>query len=308
MAKRNTAFLVRKAVRKKRKFSDVLLDVIINTLLVIAAIAAIYPLWNVLISSVSNTNAISNGEVILWPVGFNLSAYEKMFAEKQIWVGFRNSVIYTTAACIMDFVVTLPCAYALSRRSLPGRKGFMYYFTLTMYFSGGTIPLFLLISKLGWVDTPLALIIPSCTCVFELVIVRNFFEHNISEALFDAARIDGMGFFKFFVKIALPLSKAILAVFFLYRIQAHWNAYLGARMYLYSPNLKTLQQVIQAISAKLDTSLMEDMTSAEIVYAVQQKQLLKYAVVIVSALPLAIIYPFMQRYFVQGVMVGAVKE
>lgn len=294
--------------KKIRKPGEVAVNLIIDILLILCAAVAIYPLWFVLIASVSNPNMINEGKVILLPKGLNFDAYAKIFKNELIWMGYKNSILYTSAATFLDFAVTVPCAYALSRKSMPGRHGFMVYFTITMYVSGGTIPLFLLLCSFGFLDSPLALIIPSCCTVFELIIVRNFFENNLPEALFDAARMDGMGYFKFFLNIAIPLSKAILAVFLLYRIQAHWNAYLGAQMYLYSPEKKTLQQVIQSISAQLDASLTETSTVDEIAHAVQEKQLQKYAVVVVSALPLAIVYPFMQKFFIQGVMVGAVKE
>ena len=280
---------------------------VVSILLVLIGVITLYPIWYVLIASVSSPVAISSGEVLLLPKGINFSAYELLFERKDIWLGYRNSIVYTAAATALDMIVTIPCAYALSRKTLPYRRILMLLFTFTMYFSGGLIPQYILLSSLGFVNSPLAIIVPGCVNVFNLIVARSFFESNIPDSLFDAARIDGAGYTRFFVRIVIPLSPAILAVIALYCIQNHWNAYLGAQTYIYDPNLKTLQQIIRGITASLDSSLAETATLEQIIAQVQQTQLIKYAVVVVSALPLVIIYPFVQKFFVRGVMVGAVK-
>ena len=183
----------------------------------------------------------------------------------------------------------------------------MALFVFTMYFSGGLIPKYLLINALGMINTPWALIIPGCVNVFNLIIARSFFESSIPDSLLEAATIDGANYTRFFFQFALPLSPAMLAIITLYNIQGHWNAYLGAQMYIQSPNLQTLQVIIKNITATLDTGLVEEMSTQELIEVVQKKQLMKYAVVVVAIVPLAIIYPFVQRYFVKGVMVGAIK-
>ncbi len=284
-----------------------LFDIILNIAVLIIVIITIYPLWYVLIASISSPIAISSGEVILLPKGINVSAYKELLQEHRIWIGYRNSIIYTTASVILDLLVTIPCAFALSRKRLPFRKGISVFFTFTMYFGGGVIPEFILYSKLGLVGSPLALIIPACVNVFYLIVARNFFESSIPESLFDAARIDGAGYIRFFTQIVLPLSTAIIAVIALFCIESHWNSYLGAKTYIYDPNLKTLQQVIQTITAHLQDALTEAATTEEMLLVLQKQQLLKYSVVVVSAAPLVIIYPFVQKYFVRGIMVGAVK-
>lgn len=279
----------------------------IDFLLVLIGCVAIYPIWYVLIASVSSPAAISKGEVILLPKGLNFSAYETLFQNKQIWTGYRNSLLYTTVGTLLDLSVMIPCAYALSRRSLPGGSVLMKLFVFTMYFSGGMIPSYLLVNSLGMVNTPWALIVPSCVNVYNMIVARSFFLASIPEALFDAARIDGCNYTRFFFRVVLPLSPAVLAILALFSIQARWNAYLTPQIYIYSPNLRTLQQVIQGITANLDTTLLETATVEQISRVVQEKQLLKYAVVIVGSLPLVILYPFVQKFFVKGIMVGAVK-
>lgn len=282
-------------------------NVIVSVLLIIIAVVTLYPIWFVLIASISSPVAIGAGEVLLLPKGINFKGYEMLFEDKNIWIGYRNSIIYTAAATVLDLIVTIPCAYALSRKTLPYRRILMLLFTITMYFSGGTIPKYLLINSLGMINTPWSLIIPGCVNVFNLIVARSFFESSIPESLFDAARIDGSGYTRFFAQIVIPLSPAILAIIALYCIQAHWNGYLAATMYIYNPKLKTLQQIIRSITANLDSSLAESATTEELIYAAQKTQLLKYSVVVVSALPLILIYPFVQKFFVKGVMVGAVK-
>lgn len=293
---------------KKYRNKEHVVDVSINVILVIAALVALYPIWYVLIASVSSPVAISEGKVLLKPVGFNVDAYKKLLATKKIWIGYRNSIIYTSAATAMDMAVQIPCAYALSRKSLPGRRIIMTLFLFTMFFSGGLIPKYLLLSSMGMVNNPIVMVVPGCINVFNIIVARSFFESSVPDALFDAARIEGCGYTKFFLKIVLPLSPAMLAVIALFCVQSHWNAYLTGQMYLYNPDLHTLQQVIKSITASLDSGLVEKLTAAEMVARVQEKQLLKYAVVVVSCLPLVIVYPFIQKFFVQGVMIGAVKE
>lgn len=295
-------------MKKKRYISgDRIVDLIINIILFIVAFVCIYPMWYVLIASVSSPAAISTGQVILWPKGFNVSAYNSLLKNDTIWLGYRNSIIYTALGTLVDLLVQIPAAYALSRQRLPGRKWMMPLFIVTMYFGGGMIPKYMLLNSLNMINSPVSLIIPSCVNVFNIIVARSFFEGSIPESLYDAARIDGCGYTRFFTKIVLPLSPAILAIIALYSMQGHWNVYLTAQMYIYDPKYYTLQQVIRSITAQLDTSLVENMSAAEMIAAVQEKQLLKFSVIVVSIIPMVIVYPFVQKFFVRGVMVGAVK-
>ena len=292
----------------KMKTSDKALDFFINALLILIAFIVIYPLWFVVIASISSPSAISNGEVILLPKGFNIDAYVKLFQTSRIWTGYKNSILYTGTAMIVDLAVQIPCAFALSRQRLPFRRFFNVLFIIPMYFVGGIIPSYVLLSKLGMVDSPLALIIPACVNCFNLIVAKNYFASNIPESLVEAAKIDGCGYIRFFFSIAVPLSGAIVAIIALYSMQSHWNGYLGPVMYLYSPEKHTLQQVVASITANLDSTLTEFTSLEEVAKITQEKQLLKYAVVFVSSLPLIVVYPFVQKFFVKGVMVGAVKS
>lgn len=290
-----------------RSRGEKIFDALVIVLLLILSIITIYPIYYVIIASISSPNFISSGDVVLFPKGVNITAFKYLMENKSIWIGYRNSILYTIAGTMVDLAVTIPCAYALSRKSLPYRRILMTLFVFTMYFNGGLIPKYLLINSLGMIDTPLALIIPGCINVFNLIIARSFFESNISDSLLEAVKIDGASYTRFFFQFALPLSPAMLAIIALYSIQGHWNAYLGAQMYIQSPNLQTLQVIIKNITATLDTGLVEEISTQELVEIVQKKQLMKYAVVVVAIIPLAIIYPLVQKFFVRGVMIGAIK-
>lgn len=292
----------------KYRNGERMIDLSINIILVVIAVVSLYPIWYVLIASVSSPVAIGSGEVILWPKGFNVDGYRRLLDNKNIWIGYRNSILYTFAGTIVDLLVQIPAAYALSRSRLPGRRWLMTLFIITMYFGGGIIPKYLLLNSLGMLNSPIALILPSCVSVFNIIVARSFFEGSVPESLYDAARIDGCGYTRFFAKIVLPLSPAMIAIIALYCIQTHWNVYLTAEMYLFDRKYYTLQQVIRSITAKVDSSLMETNGNAlEMLRLMQEKQLLKFSVIVVSIVPLVIIYPFVQKFFVRGVMVGAVK-
>lgn len=286
------------------------LNIIINVLLVLAAIICMYPIWYVIICSVSSPSAIALGEVFLWPVGFTLSGYEMMFQDGNIWIGYRNSIIYTTLATILALAVQLSAGYALSRR-IPGRRWLSTFFVLTMYFSGGTVPAYLLINEIGWIDNPIVMIVPGAMSAYNMIVARSFFIGSIPESLFDAARIDGCSYIRFFIKVVIPLSGAMIAIIALFNIQSNWNTYLGAEMYLINPNYRVLQQIINSMFNMYDVSTESfgpGQNMEEMMELLQyRKQLMKYCVIIAGVLPLVILYPFIQKFFVKGVMVGAVK-
>ena len=289
--------------------SERIVDISINICLVVVAFMAIYPLWYVLIASVSEPGAIASGKVTIWPVGFNLEGYKKLLATSKIWVGYRNSIIYTLLGTVVNLLVQLPCAYALSRKRLPFRRTINILLIITMYFGGGMVPSYVLMSKLRLIDNPLVMIIPCCLSVYNVILSKNYFEENIPESLYEAARIDGSSYTYFFTRIVLPLSPSIIAIIALFSMQGHWNDYLNAKMYLYSANYQTLQQVIAQITANLDTTLVDTtaITAAELAKSTLEKQLMKYAVVVVASIPMILLYPIVQKFFIKGIMVGAVK-
>lgn len=301
---------MRKRKIREHLTGDHMTDVIINLILIICGIIAIYPIWFTLIASISSPGEISAGNVLLWPKGLNTDAYKALLEKKELWIGYRNTIFYTLVAVVLNLTVQLLCAYSLSRKTLPGRKWINLFFVITMYFGGGMIPSFVLNSKLGLYDTMWAIVIPGIVNVYNIMVAKSFFEGNIPESLFDAARIDGCSYTRFFTSVVLPLSKSIIAILAMFSIQATWNNYMTPKIYLRSKDKYTLQQVIQQICATLNGSLsnMEGMGTEEYVALIREQQLMKYAVVIVSAAPLVLLYPFIQKYLIKGVMLGAVKE
>lgn len=285
------------------------LNITINVLLVLAAIICMYPIWYVIICSVSTPDAIALGKVIFWPINFTTSGYKMMFENNSIWIGYRNSFIYTALGTALALVVQLSAGYALSRR-IPGRRWLSTFFVLTMYFSGGMVPSYLLINEIGWIDNPIVMIVPGAMSAYNMIVARSFFIGSIPESLFDAARIDGCSYIRFFIKVVLPLSGAMIAIIALFNIQSRWNAYLSAEMYLVNPDYRVLQQIINSMFADYEVAdtVMPDDNMVDMMELLQyRKQLMKYCVIIAGVLPLVIIYPFIQKFFVKGIMVGAVK-
>lgn len=287
---------------------DRAVNIIIHAILITAIVVTLYPLWFVIIASVSLPDAIGRGEVILWPVGFTLEGYKTMLEESRIWIGYRNSIIYTVVGTMLRLFVQLPAGYAVSRK-IRGRRWIMAFFVFTMYFGGGMIPSYLLINELGWLDNPIAVIVPGAMSVYNMIVARSFFTSNVPESLFDAAQIDGCGYLRFFLKVVLPLSGAIIAILALFNMQNLWNMYLSAQMYLMNRDYHTLQQVINSIVRSVTSNLTDDqiLNPDDMAIFENRAQLLKYCVVIVAAIPMMIIYPLIQKHFVKGVMVGAVK-
>lgn len=295
-----------KAVGKTKQ--DKILDGVITAILVAAVIVSLYPLYYTVIASISNPVYISRGEIVLFPKGITFAAYDQLLATKEIWIGYRNSLFYTITFTLLNLIVTLPCAYAMSRQNLPGQKGLFMFFLVTMYVSGGTIPTYLLMNQLGLIDTIWIMILPHGVSTFNLIICRNYFRSNVPDSLFEAASIDGASITQFFIRFVVPLSKPIISVLSLYFAIGKWNDYMGPMLYIQDPDKQTLQVKIKAITASLDSSMAETMDADQITEAMQRTQLLKYSVVVVSALPLMLLYPFVQKFLIGGMMVGSVKE
>jgi putative aldouronate transport system permease protein len=290
-----------------RTRGDKILDTVIIAVLVFVSFIALYPIWFVLIASISSPVEIGNGNVLLWPKGLTLDGYASVYQNKEIWIGYRNSLFYMSVGTFINLAVTLSSAYALSRPSMPFRRVLTFLFIFTMYFSGGMIPLYLLLRNLRMLNTPFCLLIPGAVNVYNLIIARSYFENSLPEAIYESAVIDGSSKIRFFFQFAIPLSSAMIAVLALFFALGHWNAYMTPMMYISNKNIQTLQVIIKNITAALTSELSESMSSVEIVKAVQERQLLKYSVVVISSIPMLIIYPFVQKFFVKGVMIGAVK-
>lgn len=284
--------------------------VTINTiLLILILIITSYPLYLVLISSFSDPDLVARGQVWLYPRGVTLAAYENIFQDAKIWSGYRNTIFYTIAGTAVNLLLTLPAAYALSKRHLKGRNFIMLAFTFTMYFSGGMIPSFLNISNLGLLNTWGVLIIVSGINTFNLILARTFFASFPNE-IEEAALIDGASITKTFLMIVLPISKAMLGVITLYYMVAHWNSYYTALLYLSgSPEKHPLQLYLRDVlvnNLKMAELMGESSEELALYYANLANQI-KYSVIVVSALPMLVLYPYFQKFFEKGVMLGSVK-
>lgn len=301
-------------MKKKKKWE--VFDILNFIFMLLILFITIYPLYFTVIASFSEPSAVATGKVIWRPVGFTLDSYKQVFAYKQIWQGYINTIFYTVLGTAFNLVLTIPAAYAVSKKYLPGRGIVMGFFLITMYFSGGMVPTYLLIKNLGLINTRLVLVIVSGISIYNLIVTRTYFTTSISESIYEASRIDGAGEIRTFLSIALPLAKPIIAVMVLYYAVAHWNDYFNALLYVSDQNLEPLQSVLRRVLIQnqnaLDESMMQQsMSAGELLDSAQRAYAaytMKYTMVFIASAPLLIAYPFVQKYFVKGVMVGAVKE
>ncbi|WP_059053966.1 carbohydrate ABC transporter permease [Paenibacillus senegalimassiliensis] len=281
-------------------------DVIVYLIAAVIIIIVLYPLLFVVAASFSDPARVLNGEVWLLPKGVTLEAYNNILHNDKIWIGYRNSILYTVVGTLINIVMTLLAAYPLSRPDLPGRKGLMLIITLTMFFSGGLIPSYLLVKGLGMVDTMWALIIPGAISTYNLIVMRTYFQSSIPWELQEAAHMDGCSNWRLLLSIILPLSKPILAVMVLFYAVGHWNAFFNALIYIRSEELYPLQLVLREI-LMISQSAGEEGGNVGLEDKILLSESIKYAVIIVSSLPVLIMYPFVQRHFVKGVMIGSIK-
>lgn len=269
-------------------------------------LAVLYPLVYILSASFSSADAITSGRMWLYPVDFSLVGYRYILKYDAIWLGYRNTLFYTFVGTLINVAMTMTCAYGLSRRGMRGRRFFTMLFTFTMIFSGGMIPNYLLMKNLKILNTVWCMLLPGAISAYNLIVAKTFIENSIPGDLLEAARIDGCSDVRFFFSIVLPLSKAILAVLLLMYAAAHWNAYFNAFLYLTDKKLYPLQIFLRQILVQ--SNMSADMLDPEAMAQMQTlQQILKYAVIVVSTAPMLCLYPFVQKYFRQGVMIGSIK-
>lgn len=291
----------------KPTVGDRIFDVFVYVILGAGFILVAYPLLFVLSSSFSDPQAVVSGKVWLFPVKPTLQGYVAVFKNSQIVTGFMNSLFYMVVGTTLNIVMTVFAAYPLSRKELQGRSVVTLYFVITMFISGGLIPSYLLVKNLGLLDSRWALIIPAAMSVWNVIITRTFFQATIPQELYEAAQLDGAGDFRFLASIAIKLSAPIIAVMALYYGVGHWNTYFSALIYLKSPELFPLQIILRSILVinNIDPTMVVDFE------VLRRKQgladVLKYAVIVVASVPVLLIYPFVQKYFVKGVMIGSIK-
>lgn len=298
--------------KKNTKIRDSFGDRIFNTMcfsiVLLLVILVAYPLWFVLMASFSDPMYVNKGTLLLIPRGFQLEGYKMVFDNARLWITYGNTILYTVLGTAFGTFVTLLAGYAFSRKDLLGGSFIMKLFVFTMYFSGGTIPLYLVIDKLGLLNSRGLMIILGSVSVYNIIVVRSFMVSNVSEDLFDAAKIDGCGNGRFFFQIVVPLSKAVIAIMVLYIAVSHWNSYFNGMMYLTDAKLQPLQVYLREIlvigsamanNTEIDPEQQQHME--------KMASIIKYAFIVISTVPILCVYPFIQKYFVKGVMIGSVK-
>ena len=296
MARKNSIHLCRQ---------DRILNVFLYVFLSIFLILCAYPVYFVLIASFSNATVVNSGKLMLWPEGFHLLGYKFVFSDVRILTGYKNTLIYTLGGTVLGLFVSLLAGYSLSRSDLPGRKVLMALMVFTMYFGGGLIPTYITIKNLGLVDTRALMIILGSVSVYNIILIRTFFQSNLPTELQEAAFIDGCTNTRFFFQFALPLSSAIIAVIALYLAVGYWNSYFNALIYINSNAKKPLTLFIRELLLSQETN---DVADGELASDFKRMvQVVKYAVIVVATAPIMCMYPFLQKYFVKGVMIGSLK-
>ena len=292
---------------KSHKIRDSVTDRIFNVFLTIicagALLIAFYPLYFVLMASMSDPQYVNSGRFLLYPAGFTLEGYQQVLADERVWIGYVNSIIYALGGILYGLVTAVPLGYALSRKELPCRKFLTGLFIFTMFFNGGMIPTYLIIQKLGMLNKIWALVLPSAISTYNMIIMRTFFENTIPNELIEAAALDGCNDITTFFRIVLPLSGAVFAVMALFYGVAQWNSWFPALLYIRDRSLYPLQMILREVLIQSDIGNMAGSTGDVEVIG----DGLKYATMVVSTLPIMCLYPFLQKYFVAGVTIGAVK-
>lgn len=307
--------MLKAAPLKGKAIKDTTADKIFMTVLYIVLfvvlVIVVYPLLFVVLASVSDSRFVNSGALLFWPKGFTMMGYELAFRDSRILVGYGNTILYTVMGALLATLTNVMAGYALSRKDLPGRGLVMGAFVFVMYFSGGLIPFYMIVQKLGLINTRAILIILGGTSVYNIIIARSFFVTSLPKELYEAASIDGCGNGRFFFSIVVPLSKAIIAVIALYCAVGQWNAYFNAMIFLTDRDKYPLQLFLRDIllvgksyesaeaMSTMDPSVQMKMQTAS--------EVVKYGVIVISTLPIIMFYPFLQKYFVQGVMIGSVK-
>ncbi|RJG20608.1 carbohydrate ABC transporter permease [Paenibacillus thiaminolyticus] len=290
-----------------RSIGDRIFDVVNYVLLTLVMLIVLYPLLFVLSASVSNPETVLRGEMWLIPKQINFDAYAKIFQNKDILLGYGNTILYTLLGTAINLIMTICAAYPLARKDFLGRGLITAMIVFTMFFGGGLIPTYLLIKNLNMLDTLWVMVIPNAVAVWNIIIMRTFFQQSIPGEIQEAAMIDGCSHMQTLLRIVLPLSMPIIAVMVLFYAVGHWNSYFNALIYLSSKDKFPLQLILREILIQSDSGDMIKLTSESAVKMKMSVEGLKYAVLVVANLPMLILYPFLQRYFVKGIMIGALK-
>lgn len=294
-----------------RPLEDRIFDGVVFVILTILFLLVAYPIYFVIISSFSDPVAVSRGEVTFFPIGFTFDGYAKVLEESSVMRGFMNSLLYTIVGVSINLLTTIPTAYALSRQDFYGRKVITWFYMITTFIGGGLMPTYIVVRSLGMLDSIWALVIPGSISVYNTIVARTFFKTNIPNELLEAAKLDGCGNTQFFVRICLPLSSAIIAIMVLYYGVGHWNSYFSALIYIITREKWPLQLELRSILIQNQMALAAEVMSEE---ALREKariealrEMMKYSLIIISSIPVMLLYPFIQKHFVKGVTIGSVK-
>ena len=292
---------------QKRGMSDKTFNAIVLAIMITFLVIVLYPLIYVVSSSFSSGTAVTTGRVLLWPVDFSVEGYKIVFSNKQVWVGYANTVFYTITASLFGLISIIMTAYPLSRKGFQWRDFYAWYFIIPMYIGGGIIPTYIWMTDLGLVNTRLFMIISGAVGMSNVILMRTYFQSSIPNELLESAKMDGISDMQYLLKIVLPLSKAVISVVSLYLIVGEWNSYFTAMIYLRDESKWPLQIVLRQIlnTSKMDAQNVQDANLLAEMSA--QADVMKYALIVVSAVPMLILYPFVQKFFEKGVMIGSVK-
>lgn len=294
--------------RTERKFSEKLFSFLIYAFAIALMLVIVYPLWFVIIASFSDPAEVANGNVWFWPNEWRFDGYVKLFEQRLIWRSYFNTIFYTVAGSLFALFVNLPAGYVLTRKDMLGHKLLVWIYIIPMFFGGGLIPTYLVVNNLGLVDTIWVMIVPFAVSSFNIIVIRTFFQNSIPEGLWEAAQIDGSGTIRYFIQIVIPLSKAIIAVVGLWTAVGIWNSWFNALIYLRNENLQPLQLILRRMLIN-NQVLMEASSAGNLAAELRAiADMMKYASIVVSTAPIMMLYPFLQKYFNQGVMIGALKE
>ena len=291
-------------VKKSRE--DWIFDIILYTIGVLLIIITLYPMYFIIIASFSDPAAVSNGQIMFLPKGVNFKGYKQLASYAKLWTGYRNTIAYVIMGTLVTLVVNVPASYALSRKHLYGRRFFTAFYLIPMFFTGGLIPTYLAVQRFHLLDTFWVMVVPFSVVTYYIIVGRTFFNNSIPEDLWEAAQLDGCSNRKYFFNIVIPLSQAIIAVLCLYYAVGYWNQYFSAMIYLKDREKYTLQLILREIliEAQASEAMTDDLEAAQLQ---EVSEVLKYALIIVASVPMLILYPFIQKYFVKGVMIGSLK-
>jgi putative aldouronate transport system permease protein len=296
-----------KPVKMKKSRQDRIVDFVIHAIAVLMILAVIYPLWFIIIASFSNPADVANGKVWVWPKKWILDGYRELFKQAAIWRSYGNTIIYTLTGTLVALLVNITAGYAMSRKDMVGRKWINLFYIIPMFISGGLIPIYLVVKDFNLLDSFWVMIVPFSVSTYNIIVARTFFNSSLPEGLWESAQIDGCDTIRYFFRFAIPLSKAIIAVIGLWTAVGIWNSWFNALIYLQSANLQPLQLLLRRILIS-NQSLLGAATGEMASELRRLSDMMKYASIVISTIPIMCLYPFLQKYFNQGVMIGAIKE